>query len=214
MREADFLQQFLQLINTDVLDLTLEQKTGIIQTLCDEVHDTNGQKFPTCRIVPFVTGRRPVDEAAHPGLGSSDNTSMICAFPDPETNKTYILFELAGLDQYTPEECDALALEVTLSFAGTDDSQETRPLPGWNKRPIEPIIFEKARGGKPTLRPISLRRWQGIILWSPCLPKRISCLRIGLGTSWINKSGRRRPTAQTRSPLGICSPKSCISRSG
>lgn len=157
MREADFLQQFLHLLNADVLSLDLEQKTSLLQSLCQKAQQAPEKRLPTCRIVSFITGRRPIDEAAHPGLGSSDNTSMICTFPDPETNKTYILFELIGLEQYTPEACDALSLDVTLSFAGTDNSQQTDPIPGWNKRPIEPMIFKKMKGENPTLHPVSLR---------------------------------------------------------
>jgi hypothetical protein len=124
MRETDFLHQFLSLLNADVPDMSLTQKTSLIHRIVDTIthapQHSPGQHLPTCRIVPFVTGRRPIDEAAHPGLGSSDNTSMISTFPDPETNKTYILFGLPGIDQYTAEECETLALDVTLAFAGTD----------------------------------------------------------------------------------------------
>jgi hypothetical protein len=156
MREADMLQQFLQLLNAEVLGLNLKQKTAYFQTICDTALQYPGKTLPTCRIVSFITGRRPTDEAAHPGLGSSDNTSMICDFPDPETNKTYVLFELSGLDQFSANERESLRLDVTLSFAGTDNSQQTYPIPGWDKRPIQPRIFKKVRGGQPILHPVSL----------------------------------------------------------
>lgn len=157
MREADFLQQFLHLLNADVLGLDLEQKASLLQTVCQKAQQAPEKPMPTCRVVSFITGRRPIDEAAHPGLGSSDNTSMICNFSDPQTNKTYILFELNGLEHYSPEACDSFRLDVTLSFAGTDNSQQTYPIPGWNKRPIEPMIFKKVSGGNPILQPVSLR---------------------------------------------------------
>lgn len=161
MREADFLSQLLHLINSEVLEMSLEQKSDLIQTLCEEAQQTPEQKLPTCRIEPFLTGRRPIDDATSPGLGSSDNTSMICNFSDPETNKTYILFELTGLESFTVEEYESLALDVTLSFAGTDNSQETSPIPGWNKRPIEPRIFEISKDNRPILRSIPLHEAAG-----------------------------------------------------
>ncbi len=172
MRQTDFLDQFLHLLNADVMDMTLADKTSLIHAITHAAQHSPGNHLPTCRIVPFVTGRRPIDEAAHPGLGSSDNTSMICTFPDPETNKTYILFELPGIDQYTSEECETLALDVTLSFAGTDDTLETRPIPGWDQRPLEPLIFEKGAGGKPVLKTIPLREVGEHNLVLPLSPER------------------------------------------
>ncbi len=172
MRKPDFLQQMLQLLNADVLGMSLEEKTSFIQILCNEAQQIQGQKLPTCRIVSFISGRRPIDEAAHPGLGSSDNTSIICDFPDQEPNQAYILFEVTGLEPYTDKDGDALALGVTLSFAGTDNSQQTFPIPGWHNRPIEPMIFEKARGKNPTLRPISWRETAGHNLVLALSPER------------------------------------------
>ncbi len=161
MREADFLQQFLHLLNADVLGLNLEQKISLLQSLSQKAQQAPEKPWPNCRIVSFITGRRPIDEAAHPGLGSSDNTSMICNFPDPETNKTYILFELNGLEHYSPEACDSFGLDVTLSFNGTANSQHTHPIPSWNKRPIEPMIFKNVPGDNPILQPVSLREIAG-----------------------------------------------------
>ncbi|NUM43999.1 MAG: cyclic nucleotide-binding domain-containing protein [Anaerolineales bacterium] len=172
MRETDFLHQFLSLLNANVLDMNLEDKTNLIHAITHAAQQSPDNHLPTCHIIPFVTGRRPIDEAAHPGLGSSDNTSMICTFPDPETNKTYILFELPGIEQYSAEECESLALDVTLSFAGTDNTQEVRPIPGWEHRPLQPMIFEKGAGGKPVLRTIALREVGEHNLVLPLSPER------------------------------------------
>lgn len=170
MREADLLEQFLNLLNADVPGLDQIQKTDLFHTLSEKVLELPGKTLPKCRIISFITGRRPTDEAAHPGLGSSDNTGMICNFSDLETNKTYILYELTGLEQFTAIECDSFGLDVTLSFAGTDGSQQTFPIPGWNKRPIEPMIFKKSRGKRPSLQPVSLGKIAGhnlVIAFSP-----------------------------------------------
>ncbi|GAB4577909.1 MAG: hypothetical protein Fur0022_06410 [Anaerolineales bacterium] len=172
MRQTDFLHQLLHLLYANVMDMTLADKTALLHAIIHTTARPSDRPLPTCNIIPFVTGRRPIDEAAHPGLGSSDNTSMICTFPDPETNKTYILFELPGIDHYPAEECTSLALDVTLSFAGTDGSQETRPIPGWDKRPLETLIFEKGQGGKPGLRAIPLHEVGEHNLVIPLSPER------------------------------------------
>src|SRR5574341_670659 len=170
MREADFLYQLHTLLDSDVVGLNQDEKIGLIRTLCDEVERGRAEKLPACRIVPFVTGRRPIDEAAHPGLGSSDNTSLIRGNDDHEANRTYLLYYVTGLEEYALEARDTFALDLTLSFAGTDGSQQTLPIPGWDKRPIEPLVFEKSENGKPTLRAIPLREVAGknlVIALSP-----------------------------------------------
>ena len=130
MREAEFLSQLYHLIDAEVVGLSSDQKIDLIHVLCDEVQKTATEKPPTCRVVPFVTGRRPIDEVAHPGLGSSDSTSLILAEATQGENKTYILYQVTGLGQEAAEAHNAFALDLTLSFAGTDGSQQTLPIPG------------------------------------------------------------------------------------
>lgn len=161
MRESDFLAQLYLLLDTDVLGLNQHQKYELIQTLCADARRRGPEQRPGCRIVPFVTGRRPIDEAAHPGLGSSDSTSMILDQADAEANTCYILYRITGLDQYSPEERDAFAIDISLAFAGTDGSQHTLPLPVWSRRPIAPMVFQVSAGGKPMLRAIALRDLAG-----------------------------------------------------
>jgi hypothetical protein len=157
MREAEFLNQLYTLLDAPVVGLDTQQKLQLIRDICDETQRASDQgKSLTCRIVPFITGRRPTDEAAHPGLGSSDNSSMILPAGLADENWTYILYTLGGLDAYTPEMVQEIALDITLSFCGTDASQTTIPIPGWNKRPVTPAILDTTATSKPILSPISL----------------------------------------------------------
>ena len=157
MREAEFLNQFYALLETPVAGLDPQQKLQMIQEICEEsLRSGDGGRSLTCRIVPFITGRRPTDEAAHSGLGSSDNASMILPPAAADENWTYILYTLGGLETCDPEMLQEIAIDITLSFCGTDASQATTPIPGWNKRPVSPAIFETTAAGKPILSPISL----------------------------------------------------------
>lgn len=77
------------------------------------------------RIVPFVPGRRPGHEAAHPGLGSSDEVAVILG--DGGEDSTCILYTLPGAGQ------PGVTVEATLSLHGSGE-----PLPGWDRREIVP----------------------------------------------------------------------------
>ena len=74
-----------------------------------------------CRIVPFVPGRRPHDEDTRPGLGSSDNVTLVTG--EERDNRAVLLFEVSGLP-------DDASVEATVVI---DDT----PLPGWERLPIE-----------------------------------------------------------------------------
>lgn len=74
-----------------------------------------------CRIVPFLPGRRPTDEDARPGFGSSDSAAMRT---DADLdNRAVLLLEIAGLSEGAVVEAD-----VTV---------DGEPLPGWTARRID-----------------------------------------------------------------------------
>lgn len=81
-----------------------------------------------CRIVPFMPGRRPTDEDARPGLGSSDSVAMITADAADENasdaNRAVLLVELDDLPR-------GAHLDVTVSVGA-------EPLPTWSHRRVEP----------------------------------------------------------------------------
>jgi hypothetical protein len=159
MREADFLEQLHALLDADVKGLTDDQKASLVSGVAFEWSRAHGATArPALRIVPFITGRRPTDEARHPGLGSSDHTSMILKEADARAeNHTYILYQLSGLEQYSAAELDGTAIDITLSFAGTDGSLITSPIPGWDRRIILPQVFvDQGAGDSPTLKAIGL----------------------------------------------------------
>ena len=85
-----------------------------------------GEATPSgIEIVPFVRGRRPTDEARHPGLGSSDHAALVLG-DEARRNRAYVLFT-----------ADAEDVEGTLSLTGHDGTARPEPLPGWERRPVE-----------------------------------------------------------------------------
>ena len=95
------------------------------------------------RIVPFVRGRRPTDEATRPGLGSSDPAALILG-RRPTENHAYVLFSLPGGSA-------GMTVDATLAFTGPDGSDGWETVPGWRRRPIELRCFDERGDG--SLRP-------------------------------------------------------------
>jgi hypothetical protein len=122
---------------------------------------TDTQLTPGIEIVPFITGRRPTDEIAHPGLGSSDSAAMLIEHDNSDgyqtsTNYTYILFKLKNVAHYAQEDINALALDVSLSFRGSDGTalHHTR-VAGWQRRTVPLQVFA-SDNNTATLRAASL----------------------------------------------------------
>lgn len=91
------------------------------------------------RIVPFVRGRRPTDEAARPGLGSTDPAALVLG-RRPSENRAYVLFSL-------PAGSAGMTVDVTLAFTGVDGSVSPGTIPGWHRRPIELRCFDERGDG-------------------------------------------------------------------
>ena len=193
MREPDFLSQLTELVDTPVLGLSRAEQLALVQAVCAERQRAIGAPLPACDIVPFVSGRRPTTEIAHPGLGSSDNTALLWDVAGRDENCAYILYSVTGLERYTPEECAAFALDVTLSFAGSDGSLQTAPLPGWNKRPLVPLVFAEGMYERPTTRPIALHDAAGRNLVLALSPE--ADLQPGAGWPWSELDGQIRSAA-------------------
>jgi CRP-like cAMP-binding protein len=68
----------------------------------------------TLRIVPFVPGRRPADEAAHPGLGSSEEVAVLLA--DAE-DPACILYTLSAAD------VPGVSVRAALSSSGWEERE-------------------------------------------------------------------------------------------
>ena len=105
----------LQDVLADVDRATLRAAADALETLGEPL---------TIRIVPFVPGRRPDDEAAHPGLGSSEEVAVLL---EGAEDPACVLYTLSGAGR------PGVSVEVSLSA------------PGWERReiPIERVSDER-----------------------------------------------------------------------
>jgi CRP-like cAMP-binding protein len=86
-----------------------------------------------------VRGRRPTDDARHPGLGSSDHAALVLGDEDV-VNRAYVLYTL-------PERRNGMTVDATLSLTGHDGTASPVELPGWHQRPVELQCFDASGDG-------------------------------------------------------------------
>ena len=104
-------------------------------------------------IVPFVRGRRPTDEARHPGLGSSDQAALRLG-DETGRNRAYVLFTATRA-----------GVEGTLSVTGHDGTAPPTPVAGWSRRPVELRCFDERGDG--TLLPAAPGQGRFVLALDP-----------------------------------------------
>jgi hypothetical protein len=140
-----------------------------------------------CRIVPFVPGRRPQNEAAHPGLGSSEDIAVL--LPDGEEDLAYLLYDVTG----------DLTVRARVSVTGPDGSLATEPVPGWEDREVAPLTFVPGSHGSPWLAAIDSAARRRVLPidprdlldgTDPCTFDHLFCQRLRVAG---DRGGRARP---------------------
>jgi CRP-like cAMP-binding protein len=149
VREGEFIRQLQALLDAPVAGLGAEAKARVVAAALARMRE--GHRIE-CRFVPFVPGRRPIDEGSYPGLGSSDHAALVLGpgGADGAENTAYLLFDVVVSDPM------AVAFEVSLCFAGPDGSADWRAIPGWERRPLGCVRFASGSNGRPALRAIEL----------------------------------------------------------
>jgi CRP-like cAMP-binding protein len=158
LRESEFIRQLRVLLSGKVSGLNEEQKLEIVRRLSEEYGSEGDSALQTETFwVPFVTGRRPVDEARYPGLGSSDHVALIRGGETTEDNRCYLLYRIANLDHMTDEQLSSCEVRVKLSFAGPRGDLSSPQLPRWTSRVVEPRAFVPSESGQAELGDASLK---------------------------------------------------------
>jgi CRP-like cAMP-binding protein len=134
--EAAFLSRLQDLLAAEVAGLDAERKADVLRRAGD-VLERDGRPLE-CRMVPFVPGRRPSDEAAYPGLGSSEAVAAI--LPDGRDDPAWLLYALSGASRKT-------SVRVRVFFAGPDGSLPPVVVPGWHDREAVPLMFAAEADG-------------------------------------------------------------------
>jgi CRP-like cAMP-binding protein len=112
-----------------------------------------------CRILPFVPGRRPSDEALHPGLGSSEDVAVL--LPGERDDPAWLLYELSGAG------AEDAVVRARVSLTGPDGARPPVPVPGWEDREIAPLAFVVAADGTIVVGPAANADGRRVLALSP-----------------------------------------------
>ncbi len=138
MLRREFEHKLGDLLRSQVLDLDAEEQAALAHRYVDAfLSDRQAARF-TAGFEPFVPGRRPDDEAAYPGLGSSEEVALFHAGRTPGDTLTFLIRcrEEGRLTADFP----AAAL-VTGTIEALDSAG--RPLgtvAGWDRRDLRPLL--------------------------------------------------------------------------
>jgi CRP-like cAMP-binding protein len=112
-----------------------------------------------CEILPFVPGRRPSDEALHPGLGSSEDVAVI--LPGPRDDPLWLLYELSGTG------AEEATVRARVSFTGPDGTLAPEPVSGWDDREVAPRAFVVTPDGSVAVGPAAGAAGRRVLELSP-----------------------------------------------
>jgi CRP-like cAMP-binding protein len=181
LRESEFIRQLRTLLAGRVSGLDEQRKLEIVRRLSEEYSvGPDASLPPECYWVPFVTGRRPVDEASYPGLGSSDHVALLFDDERKERNRCYLLYRVSNLQHVSDEELASYEVAVSLSFAGPWGDLTTEPLPTWRSRRVTPMTLVATESGDPLVKESSLRDAESRALVIELAPER----ELMPGQSW------------------------------
>jgi len=123
-RFTDFVTALGRVVGAS--ELSTPEKTATIRAFADVIEGIGG--LPRCTTVPFLPGRRPTDEASHPGTGASD-AAMVRLGTADRSNTSTVLFGLSDL----PDDAEVTA---TIRLEPTHRSDRPTVLDGWDSRPL------------------------------------------------------------------------------
>ena len=124
--ELAFVKGLAALLAAHASALRTDRQAPILRAMADAIDATGNA--PALRIVPFAPGRRPTDEAAHPGLGSSD-CAAVRTGGDTDANSAHVLFEIDS-------RLDGVAVDASIRLAPLGRSSGGELLAGWDRRPV------------------------------------------------------------------------------
>lgn len=150
MRQAEFHIQLTNLLAAGVEGMDRTTQLATVRDLLDSLAPS--LSVPRCAFVPFMRGRRPVDEVTSPGLGSSEDVGLVLA-EGSEQDSLQLLFHVSGVE-------DGDHLDLDLSFAFIDDAGTATPIPGWTHAPLEPARLAMSASGEVVTEPCGLETWR------------------------------------------------------
>jgi len=134
MNRHQFVHELNRLLRVDVVGLSAEDKARVVAAQAHAFANHEAMRDVSLAFVPFTPGRRPIDEARHPGLGASEASALLA---NSGSDELVLLYRLKLGGRSTIELPPGARLEATLHWLDADDASRM-VVPGWSRREIDP----------------------------------------------------------------------------
>ncbi|WNG37998.1 cyclic nucleotide-binding domain-containing protein [Archangium violaceum] len=145
MDQPRFIRELQNLLSADVEELDQAEKFRLVRERVDLFERSRSLLDLRLSIVPFVRGRRPIDEIRSPGLGSSEAIGLLGG---PKKEEITFLYRL----QRGPEPVASLpagaTLHATVQLLGPQ-GRAVFTLPAWSSREVQPTQLSSLTGTGP-----------------------------------------------------------------
>jgi CRP-like cAMP-binding protein len=138
MRRRQFEQQLCDLLRAPVEGCNDAEKAALVGRHMDALLLDNAFDHVAVCFEPFVPGRRPDDEAAYPGLGSSEQVGL---FNPSRSPSDHVKLLVRCFSDGHPAPDVPLGATVTATIEAIDDAGLTRgAVAGWSARDVTAIL--------------------------------------------------------------------------
>lgn len=151
MHRRTFEDHLADLLRAQVVGLDTEEKVALVRRHADALLAHRGAGSFTAGFEPFVPGRRPDDEVAYPGLGSSEEVALYNLVRTPDDTLTFLV-RCWNDGQPVPDFPDDASVTATveaLSHAGTPQGV----VDGWERRDLRPLLQDLGGDGSAGVPP-------------------------------------------------------------
>jgi CRP-like cAMP-binding protein len=138
MDRRTFEQELSNLLQAEVQGLSPGEKVALVHRHLDQLALTPAHERLAIAFEPFVPGRRPIDEAAFPGLGSSEVVALFHRGRKDDDHITFLLRCRRGgrLTAGLPAGARLLGTLETLDAEG----RPSAVLPAWDRRDLAAFL--------------------------------------------------------------------------
>lgn len=138
-----FTRELHNLLRTEIDGLSTAEKAALVRRHVELFERDRALVDLRLDVVPFVPGRRPVDELHSPGLGSSEPVGLLNA---ADSDRMLILYRLIGGGGAALADMPAGSRLLGTIHHVDHRGRLTTTIPGWNRREIQPVRMSDAVG--------------------------------------------------------------------